>query len=89
MLLRAIGAAALTLSFSLSVTSNALAGSQPGLMRRVSCTVVRYYVERYSASAAETWARSHGATDAQIDAARRCLKDTPSQTAQAAGWDTR
>ena len=89
MLLRAIGAAALTLSFSLSVTSNALAGSQPGLMRRVSCTVVRYYVERYSASAAEPWARSHGATDAQIDAARRCLKDTPSQTAQAAGWDTR
>ena len=89
MLLRAIGAAALTLSFSLSVTSNALAGSQPGLMRRVSCTVVRYYVEKYSASAAEMWARSHGATDAQIDAARRCLKDTPSQTAQAAGWDTR
>jgi len=69
MLLRAIGAAALTLSFSSSVTSNALAGSQPGFARRVSCTVVRYYVEKYSASAAETWARSHGATDAQIDAA--------------------
>jgi len=35
------------------------------------------------------WARGHGATDAEIDAARRCLNDMPSQTAQteqAARW---
>jgi hypothetical protein len=32
------------------------------------------------------WARSHGATDAEIDAARRCLKNAPAETAQAARW---
>jgi hypothetical protein len=48
--------------------------------------VVRYYVAKYSASAAEMWARSHGATDAEIEAARRCLNDAPAQTAQAARW---
>lgn len=87
MLLRAIGAAALTLSFSSSVTSNAVAGSQPGFMHRVSCKVVRYYVGKYSASAAEMWARSHGATEAQIDVARRCLEESPAQTAQATRWN--
>lgn len=74
MLLRAIGAAALTLSLSFSLSSKAVAASQPSLMRRASCAVVRYYVAKYSASAAEMWARSHGASDAEIDAARRCLK---------------
>jgi len=44
---------------------------------------VRYYVAKYSASAAEMWARSHGATDAEIEAARRCLNDAPARTAQA------
>jgi len=84
MLLRAIGAAALTLSLSLSLSSKAAAAGQPSLMRRASCAVVRYYVAKYSAAAAEMWARSHGASDAEIDAARRCLKDGPPQTAQAA-----
>jgi hypothetical protein len=51
-----------------------------------SCTAVRYYVAKYSASAAEMWARSHGATDAQIEAARQCLRDSPAQTMQAARW---
>jgi hypothetical protein len=50
--------------------------------RRASCTVVRYYVAKYTASAAEAWARSRGATEAEIEAARRCLKDAPAQTAQ-------
>jgi hypothetical protein len=53
------------------------AGEQSGLVHRASCTVVRFYVAKYSASAAEAWARSHGATDAEIEAARRCLKDEP------------
>ena len=87
MLLRAIGAAALTLSFSSSVTSNAVAGNRTGLVHRASCAVVRYYVAKYSVSAAEMWARSHGATDAEIEAARRCLNDAPAQTAQAARWN--
>jgi hypothetical protein len=57
------------------------AGEQSGLVHRASCTVVRYYVARYSAPAAEAWARSHGATEAEIETARHCLKDSPVQTA--------
>jgi len=50
--------------------------------------VVRYYVAKYSASAAEMWARSHGATDAEIETARHCLRNAPAATAQAARWYT-
>ena len=50
-------------------------------LHHMSCTVVRFYVARYSAPAAETWAGSKGATEAEIVLARRCLKDTPIQTA--------
>jgi hypothetical protein len=85
MLMRIVSAAALGLSVS-SFSSGALAGSEGGVVHRVSCTVVRYYVAKYSASAAEMWARSHGASDAQIEAARHCLKDMPAQTAQATRW---
>jgi hypothetical protein len=82
MLIRVVGAAALGLS--LSSPSTAIAGGgQHGLVHRVSCSVVRYYVAKYSASTAEMWARSHGATEPEIAAARRCLADAPAQTAQA------
>src|SRR5258705_13084126 len=57
-----------------------------GLVRRASCSVVRFYVAQFSASAAEAWARSHGATEAEIEAARRCLKETPARTARAGQW---
>ncbi|WP_246504267.1 hypothetical protein [Bradyrhizobium agreste] len=40
---------------------------------RISCSEVRYYVAKYSAPMAEMYARNHGATDAQIERARRCL----------------
>jgi hypothetical protein len=84
MLTRAIGAAALAIFVVSSASSNAIAaGHQPGFARRVSCSMVRFYVARYSASAAEMWARSHGATDAEIAAARRCLTEGDAQTAQA------
>jgi len=84
MVTRAIGAAALALFVVSSVTSNALAaGHQPGIVHRVSCSMVRFYVARYSASAAEMWARSHGASEAEIAAARRCLVEEDAQTAQA------
>jgi hypothetical protein len=53
--------------------------SEAGELRRMSCAVVRFYVAKYSAPAAEQWARSKGATDAEIEAARRCLKDSPVQ----------
>jgi hypothetical protein len=84
MFTRVLGAAALSLALS-SVNSPAHSGA----MQRISCSMVRFYVARYSAAAAESYARSHGATDAQIDAARRCLKDMPSQTAEAARWNWR
>lgn len=69
----------------------AVAGEQSGLVRRASCTVVRYYVAKYSAAAAETWARAHGATDAEIEAARRCVANAPvtpakTQPPVTAGW---
>ena len=47
--------------------------SAEGILHRASCSVVRYYVAKYSASMAEAWARSKGATEAEIAAARRCL----------------
>ena len=84
MVIRVLGAAALSLSFS---SFNLPA--QAGAMHRMSCSLVRFYVAKYSASAAEAYARSHGATDAQIEAARRCLKDEPAQTAEAARWTLR
>jgi hypothetical protein len=67
------------------LTSTAEAGDASGYVRRASCTLVRYYVARYSAPAAEAWARSKGATDAEINAARRCI--TPQHTAQVGRTD--
>ncbi|WP_074118421.1 hypothetical protein [Bradyrhizobium sp. AS23.2] len=69
----------------LALVPDAMAGEpQPGVFRRASCTVVRYYVAKYSAAATETWARSHGATEAEIEAARRCVTNAPAP-AQAPG----
>src|SRR6202521_725186 len=47
----------------------------------VSCAVVRFYVAKYSEAAAETWARGHGASAAEIETARRCLHSANMQTA--------
>ena len=71
------------LAASLVVPSFAHAGEQSGVMQRVSCSVVRFYVAKYSAPAAEQWARSKGATDAEIAAARRCLGGDTARTARA------
>ncbi|MGY8633754.1 hypothetical protein RAD15_14855 [Bradyrhizobium sp. 14AA] len=76
----------------LALAPDAMAGEpQPGVFRRASCTVVRYYVAKYSAAAAETWARSHGATEAEIETARRCLTNAPTSAQTktetvTAGW---
>src|SRR5256885_15183445 len=79
------------LAICLGLFSQAVeAGEGSALAKRASCTVVRYYVAIYTAPAAEAWARSHGATDAEIEAARNCLgKSQPAQTAQAAQWVAR
>ncbi len=74
MLIRGFAFSAALLAFA----PEAWAGEpQPGVFRRASCTVVRYYVAKYSAAAAEAWARSKGATEAEIETARRCLANAP------------
>jgi hypothetical protein len=64
-----------------ALSSQAIADEQPKsrFLARASCTVVRYYVAKYTVATAESWARSKGATEAEIEAARHCLKV---QTAQ-------
>jgi hypothetical protein len=52
------------------------AAERSGLVHRASCTAVRLYVAKYTASAAETRARSHRANEVETGVA-------PSQTAQA------
>jgi hypothetical protein len=69
MIWRALGAALFAMAFS--VEAYAVRHHRPPA--RISCSDVRYYVEKYSASVAEMYARSRGATDAQIERARRCL----------------
>jgi hypothetical protein len=64
-----------------AMAGDAGAGDQHRVAHRVSCAVVRFYVARYSAGAAESYARSRGATDAEIETARRCLPSSPVQTA--------
>jgi hypothetical protein len=56
--------------------------AEQSVLRRVSCSVVRFYVAKYSAAAAEAWARSKGASEAEIESARRCLKGSSIITAQ-------
>jgi hypothetical protein len=51
------------------------------LFGHVSCAVVRFYVAKYSETAAERWARSHGASEAEIETARHCLHGANVQTA--------
>jgi hypothetical protein len=70
------------LAVCLGTSSAGVAGEQSGVLRRISCPVVRYYVEKYSASAAEQWARNKGASDAEIEAARRCLRHDDMRTAR-------
>jgi hypothetical protein len=40
----------------------------------IPCWVVRKAVAQYGEAAVETWARSKGISDKEIEKARRCLK---------------
>jgi len=71
------------LALAVGTPGAAFAGEQSGVLRRISCPVVRYYVAKYSAPAAEQWARAKGASDAEIEAARRCLGSDTTRTARA------
>jgi hypothetical protein len=44
------------------------------LLARIACPAVREAVKMYGETTAEQWARSHGASDARIEEARRCLR---------------
>jgi hypothetical protein len=70
--------------FALLFAMAPVEASAEGIFHRASCSVVRYYVAKYSASMAESWARSKGATEAEIEAARHCLDNgsTRVRTAQ-------
>jgi hypothetical protein len=70
-------------ALSLGASPAAFAGEGSGILHRVSCSVVRFYVAKYSAPAAEQWARSKGATEAEIEAARRCLTAETTRAAKA------
>jgi hypothetical protein len=59
----------------------AVASEKPTALHRLSCTLVRFYVAKYSESAAESFARSKGATEAEIETARKCLPNAGMQTA--------
>jgi len=65
---------------ALVASSQIAEAAEHSVLRRVSCTVVRFYVAKYSAEMAEAWARSKGASEAEIESARRCLR--PLVTAQ-------
>jgi len=68
----------------LGLSPGAMAGGHTGILHRMSCTMVRYYVALYSATAAEQYARGNGATDADIEVARHCIKpEVATQTASA------
>ena len=41
------------------------AAAEQSPLRRVSCSVVRFYVAKYSQGAAEAWARSKGASETE------------------------
>jgi hypothetical protein len=77
MLIRGIMAAAIVTMLG----PTAEASEKPMALRHRSCTLVRLYVAKYSESAAESWARSTGATDAEIETARKCLPTSTVQTA--------
>lgn len=64
----------------LALAQPADASEKSGVLHRMSCVVVRYYVAKYSEGAAEAWARSKGATEAEIQSARRCLGGSNTQT---------
>jgi hypothetical protein len=63
----------------IALNQTAIAGVP--LFGHVSCGVVRFYVSKYSEAAAEKWARGHGAGEAEIERARRCLHPANVQTA--------
>jgi hypothetical protein len=72
------------LAFATLIALGQTATAGVPLFGHVSCAVVRFYVARYSEAAAEKWARGHGASETEIETARRCLHGASVQTASSA-----
>jgi hypothetical protein len=66
---------------TIAIFSGLAAQAEAGEFHHMSCAVVRLYVAKYSAPAAEAWARSQGATESEIMVARHCLRDRSVRTA--------
>jgi hypothetical protein len=56
----------------ISLLAVALLAFAPG--QAVPCWVVKRAVAQYGEAAVESWARARGASDKEIEKARRCLK---------------
>jgi hypothetical protein len=84
--LRAFFIAAVLAGSSLAGSSQIAEAAEQSALRRMSCSVVRFYVAKYTQGAAESYARSKGASEAEIESARRCLKGTTIITAQSAQY---
>src|SRR3954463_1627534 len=67
-------------AFVALIALNQTASAGVPLFGHLSCSVVRFYVGKYSEAAAERWARGHGAGEAEIETARRCLHPANVQT---------
>ncbi len=70
----------LACSLLIAASQRAPASERP--VHHFSCTLVRFYVAKYSLPAAESFARSHGATEVDIETARHCL----GSSVQTASW---
>lgn len=60
-------------TLSVGLGSRADAGERSSMIHRASCTVVRYYVAKYTAWGAETWGATQRRNRSEIAAARRCV----------------
>ncbi|HLX14357.1 MAG TPA: hypothetical protein VKS24_04025 [Bradyrhizobium sp.] len=89
MWIRWICVAAFAAALFSATLPQAEAAERSGVFHRASCSLIRFYVAKYSADAAEAWARSHGATEAEIETARRCLPASPVQSASVVGVTAR
>jgi hypothetical protein len=68
-------------AFTLLLAAGQSAPASERPLQRLSCALVRFYVAKYTLPAAEAWARNKGASEAEIETARKCLPASSVQTA--------
>ena len=72
------------LAFVVLIALSQTASAGVPLFGHVSCSLVRFYVSRYSEAAAESGLEANGAGEAEIETARRCLHPANVQTESSA-----